>query len=208
LTILLAQLGHRVTGIDIASRMLDRAQEKARVAGVAVEFRRENAIKISEPDGNYDLVVARHVVWTLPDPAQAIREWSRVLRSGGRLAVIEGKWWTDGAKAEPSTPRKTLAAFLRAARNAVSYGARPARWGAILGRLRARADQGAPSEDEEARYREAHTRLPFYGGPSATQLASLLDSLGLRDVTVEPLMNAVLWGKMPPHPRYVVVGRR
>jgi ubiquinone/menaquinone biosynthesis C-methylase UbiE len=208
LTILFAQLGHRVTGIDIAPRMLDRARVKAQDAGVVVEFRHENAGEVSDSDGSYDLVVARHVVWTLPDPAQAVGEWRRLLRPGGCLAVVEGQWWTDGPKAESPSLRKTLVAFLRATRNAVSHGARPAQWGAVLGRLLALGNQGALNENEEARYQEAHRRLPFYGGPSAAQLAALLEFLGLRDVIIEPLMSAVLWGKVPPHPRYLAVGRR
>jgi ubiquinone/menaquinone biosynthesis C-methylase UbiE len=208
LTILLAQLGHTVTGIDIAPRMLDRAREKARDAGVAVEFRRENAINVTDPSGSYDLVVARHVVWTLPDPAQAIREWCRLLRPGGRLAIIEGQWWTDGPKADRPAARGTFAAFLRAARSLVLCVARRAQAGAVLGGLRSRRDRVAPNEDEEARYQEAHVRLPFYGGPSAAQLTALLEGQGLRDVTVEPLMSAALWGRIPPHLRYLAVARR
>src|SRR5262249_27710290 len=37
-----------------------------------------------------DLVITRHVLWTLPHPEAAIGEWQRVLRPGGRLTVIDG----------------------------------------------------------------------------------------------------------------------
>jgi ubiquinone/menaquinone biosynthesis C-methylase UbiE len=41
------------------------------------------------PDGSCDLVVCRHLVWTLPNPAGALLQWQRVLDAGGRIAVFE-----------------------------------------------------------------------------------------------------------------------
>ena len=196
LTILLAELGHRVTGIDLAPQMLDRARQKARDAGLTVQLRMENAAEIGDPDGSYDLVVARHVVWTLPDPAGAVREWLRVLRSDGRVAIIEGHWSADRPMAEPRSLRRALAAFARVAARAVFYSVRPTQWGAVRERLQARM------------YQKAHTQLPFYGGPSADRLRSLLEDQGLRSVHIEPLMLPELWGEVPQHPRYLVVGRR
>jgi SAM-dependent methyltransferase len=148
----------------------------------------------------------------LPDPAAAIREWLRVLRPDGRLAIIEGTFLTDEQKPQPSSARKTLAAMVRTAGRAVSYCAKPAQWGTVPQRLRARCngllERRRTRHDQEAKYQEAHVWLPFYGGPSAAQLVSLLEGQGLRDVVVEPLMDDALWGKVPPFPRYLVVGRR
>jgi SAM-dependent methyltransferase len=39
-------------------------------------------------------VVARHLLWTLPDPAAALRRWIGLLRPRGHLVFVEGRWDT------------------------------------------------------------------------------------------------------------------
>ncbi len=94
LTLLFAARGHRVTGIDVAPHMIERARAKATAQGLPVTFRIEDAEALQEPDASYDLVVCRHLLWTLPHPRQALAEWVRVARPGGRVAVIDGEWRT------------------------------------------------------------------------------------------------------------------
>jgi ubiquinone/menaquinone biosynthesis C-methylase UbiE len=48
------------------------------------------------PPASFDLVMTRHVLWTLPHPEAAIDEWKRVLRPGGRLAVIDSQFDPTG----------------------------------------------------------------------------------------------------------------
>ena len=38
----------------------------------------------------YDVVLSRHVLWALPDPVEALRRWSALLRPEGRLVLVEG----------------------------------------------------------------------------------------------------------------------
>lgn len=98
LTLLLAELGHQAEGLDIAEPMLERARAKAEAAGLDVRFFSGDAEHLTEiEDARYDLVVERHVIWTLPDPAGALREWRRVLAPGGRVALIEGNWQRSGS---------------------------------------------------------------------------------------------------------------
>jgi hypothetical protein len=40
------------------------------------------------------VVLVRHVLWALPDPADALGRWTRLLRAEGRLVLIEGRWST------------------------------------------------------------------------------------------------------------------
>lgn len=47
------------------------------------------------PAGSADVVLCRHVLWALPDPAAVLRRWVDPLRPGGRLVLIEGRWHTD-----------------------------------------------------------------------------------------------------------------
>ncbi len=92
LSMQLAELGHRVTGIDVAAAMLAMARNKAAVRGLTVNFRYADAEAPDLPAASFDLIVERHVLWTLPHPAAALDSWRHLLRSDGRLVLIEGHW--------------------------------------------------------------------------------------------------------------------
>lgn len=92
ISLLLAELGHDVTGVDFAPEMLERARKKAERTGRSAGFYRGDAEALAVPDDAADLVTARHLLWTLPNPETAIGEWQRVVEPGGRILVIEGYW--------------------------------------------------------------------------------------------------------------------
>jgi ubiquinone/menaquinone biosynthesis C-methylase UbiE len=92
LSLELASRGHRVTGIDFAPAMLAEARRKAAERGVSIRFEEADAEQLPFAPGSFDLVVSRHLLWTLPHPEAAIDEWIRVLRPAGRLAVIDGQF--------------------------------------------------------------------------------------------------------------------
>lgn len=97
-SLLLAGLGHRATGIDVAAAMLERARDKAVAAGLTADFRSADAEMLPFPDASFDLVIERHLIWTLPRPAVALGEWARVLRPNGRLVLVEGHWDGHGTR--------------------------------------------------------------------------------------------------------------
>jgi ubiquinone/menaquinone biosynthesis C-methylase UbiE len=88
----LAARGHRITGIDFAPAMLDEARRKAAERGASIRFEEADAEQLPFPPRSFDLVISRHLLWTLPHPEAAIDDWMRVLRPGGRLAVIDGQF--------------------------------------------------------------------------------------------------------------------
>jgi ubiquinone/menaquinone biosynthesis C-methylase UbiE len=92
LSLELAARGHRVTGVDFAPAMLAEARRKASEQGLPVRFEEADAEQLPYAPHSFDLVVSRHVLWTLPHPKAAIDDWMRVLRPGGRLAVIDGQF--------------------------------------------------------------------------------------------------------------------
>lgn len=94
LSVLLARVGHRVSGIDFSSRMIDLAREKAQNARLDVTFLRADAADPPLPERAFDVVLSRHVLWAMPDPADALRAWIRLLRPGGLLLLVEGQWHT------------------------------------------------------------------------------------------------------------------
>jgi SAM-dependent methyltransferase len=96
LTVLLAESGHRVHGVDLAPNMVAAARAKVAAAGVAASVEVGDAADPPGRPGAYDVVLTRHVLWALPDPAAALGRWVRLLRPGGRLLLVEGRWWTGG----------------------------------------------------------------------------------------------------------------
>ncbi|MES2463532.1 MAG: class I SAM-dependent methyltransferase [Armatimonadota bacterium] len=94
LSVLLASLGHDVTGVDISPRMLERARAKARKARQTVQFHLMDAAEPSLGPSQFEVILCRHLLWTLPSPAQALSRWAEMLNPGGRLVLIEGNWYT------------------------------------------------------------------------------------------------------------------
>jgi ubiquinone/menaquinone biosynthesis C-methylase UbiE len=99
LAVLLAQAGHKVSGIDVAAGMVTRARDKAAALGVEADFEVGDAMTPPWPKATFDAVMARHVVWALPDPGLALERWLELLKPGGRLVLIEGRWWTGAGLA-------------------------------------------------------------------------------------------------------------
>lgn len=88
-TRVLRALGCKVEGLDLSEAMIERASRKH---GSDVRFYLGDAENTMLPDGCYDAVVCRHLVWTLLAPEDAFRDWLRVLKPGGRLVIVDGNW--------------------------------------------------------------------------------------------------------------------
>jgi SAM-dependent methyltransferase len=109
LSVLLAAGGYQVTGLDLSSAMVERARAKASHAAVDIDFRVGDAAVPDLEPASYDVVLARHVVWALPDPVRSLAAWAGLLAPGGRLVLIEGHWSTGAGLRSPE-----LAALVRA----------------------------------------------------------------------------------------------
>jgi SAM-dependent methyltransferase len=86
LTLLAAELGHRVTALDFSERMLELARSKAADRGLDIEF--VVADVAEPPPGPFDAVIERHVLWTQPDPVAVLAAWRRATPHG-RLVAYE-----------------------------------------------------------------------------------------------------------------------
>ncbi len=93
LSVLLAEHGCRVTGVDLSPRMVERAQAKGHQHDVSVDFLLGDASDPPVPAG-FDVVLARHVLWALPDPSAALDQWLARTTAAGRLVLVEGLWGT------------------------------------------------------------------------------------------------------------------
>ncbi|MEV0628891.1 class I SAM-dependent methyltransferase [Nonomuraea wenchangensis] len=115
LSLLLAEAGHRVTGVDLAPRMVERARAKLAGTGAVVTVGDAAAPPVGER--RFDVVLSRHLVWALPRPEEALARWAGLLRPGGRLVLVEGRWGTvprrEGTPWDGGVPAAELEAALR-----------------------------------------------------------------------------------------------
>jgi len=154
LSVLMAERGHSVVGVDVSPVMLSRARDKAARAGVDVVFAVGDAA--APPVVDVDLIVTRHVVWALGDIAAALDTWFSLLAPGGRLVLVEGRWHTGAGIAADD-----LAALVRrpGVDVAVTPLDDPALWGHPLTDSRyvlvARTDRGAETMAEVPQPRES-----------------------------------------------------
>ena len=92
MTMVLAEMGHQLTAVDISPAMLARASAKVRERGLQARFMEAAADAIDVPVGSADVIFARDLLWALPDPHATLREWYRIVRAGGMIMVADG-WW-------------------------------------------------------------------------------------------------------------------
>lgn len=90
------ELGYRVTGLDWAEPMLLRARAKAAAAGASITFLQADAERTMLPSASQDVIVTRHLVWTLVDPVASFAEWFRILAPGGQLLIVDGDFVSKG----------------------------------------------------------------------------------------------------------------
>ena len=85
---IVADLGHRVTGLELSEKKLAVARAKALDARLEVSFETGDAVAPPLPAASFDVVIARSLIWTLRELQTAFCAWHALLRSGGRVVVI------------------------------------------------------------------------------------------------------------------------
>ncbi len=85
LAIAASEVGGDVVGLDFSERMLERARRKSK----SVEWVRGDLLDLPFDDGSFDAATVGFGVRNVADLERALRELRRVLRPGGRLAILE-----------------------------------------------------------------------------------------------------------------------
>jgi len=93
LALLAAREGVDVTGVDIATNLVDHARIRARAEGLRAEFHEGDAEDLPFEDAAFDAVVSLIGAMFAPRPERVAREMLRVCCPGGTIAMAN---WTPG----------------------------------------------------------------------------------------------------------------
>lgn len=86
----MARWAKRVVAIDNNPEALTAARERAAREGLDnIVFLREDLHRLSLPDGRKDLVVLSQSLHHVEDPEAVVREAARILKSGGKMTLLE-----------------------------------------------------------------------------------------------------------------------
>ena len=179
LSLAAARLGHRVTAVDLSAGMLDRLRDSADREDLEIEVVESGAE--APPEGPFDAVVERHLLWTLSDPGAALAAW-RAVAPAGRLVLFEGLW----GEADP----------VEALRGQAREGLR---------RLR-----GEPDHHHSRYDQEVWEALPLAGGTHPDRVVELVEAAGWGPARLERLPD-IEWAQllaMPPGSRLLGVTPR
>jgi SAM-dependent methyltransferase len=85
-----------VVGVDVSAEMVAAARRRAGAAAVPcpVRFVVGDAGALDGPDGSFDAVRSERTLQWLSAPAGAVAGMARLVRPGGRLALIDTDWST------------------------------------------------------------------------------------------------------------------
>jgi SAM-dependent methyltransferase len=139
--------------------MLSVARRRALDSHLGVAWIEGDAAAPPVEPASFDAILARHLVWTLPDPGRTLEAWRSVVVPGGLIAVIDG-WYPS-----PPFPGRVAGGLAR-------------RW------LASHPQAGA---HEHPYLPEQLARLPLAHQGGTDQIARLLAGAGLTHVRVRPL---------------------
>jgi ubiquinone/menaquinone biosynthesis C-methylase UbiE len=154
---LLDGLGFVVTGLDWSEPMLARARAKAETRGARIRFVMGDAERTLEQRESYDVIVTRHLVWTLVDPKAAFKEWHSLLKPGGKVLIVDGDFVSD------TLVKRMIRVFER-----------------VIGR-QVSANPNAMREAHERILRQVY----FSNGARSAQVVSMLREAGFDEISVD-----------------------
>ena len=160
LALLFAEMGHSVTGMDISRGMLEKARHNAGKLKLTVDFMHCDAENLPFEAETFNIVINRHLLWTLPSPGIAIDEWSRTVKSGGKIMLIDGRWYDPTIDMRLRRFLGGIIAFMtekRSPRMFMSY------------------------------YANIIDQLPFFDGSGSNHIVDLFTEVGLKNVSVDNL---------------------
>ena len=77
----------RIAGVDISEEMLKIAKKK--VGGKNIELKKAQVDKIPYANETFDVVISTEAFHHYPNPENAVKEMTRVLKKGGELIITD-----------------------------------------------------------------------------------------------------------------------
>src|SRR5919109_3916754 len=90
----LSRAGAKVTGVDIATNLIEQARARAQAENLDTRFEEGDAEMLPYEDGSFDLVLSLIGAMFAPRPELVAAELKRVCRPGGK--IIMGNWTPSG----------------------------------------------------------------------------------------------------------------
>lgn len=94
--------GGRVFAVDLQPEMLERLRERL-APDAAVTLAQGDAARTTLEPASVDVAFLANVWHELDDPAAVLAEMQRIVRPGGRIAIVD---WSPDAAEEPGPPRE------------------------------------------------------------------------------------------------------
>ena len=114
-----AKAGAQVTGVDIATNLLEQAKKRASAEHLDIQFEEGDAEDLRYPDGSFDVVVSMFGAMFAPRPERVAAELLRVCKPGE-----SSRWQLDSAglcRQDHSIDRQDGASAFRGS-NAIALG--------------------------------------------------------------------------------------
>ena len=90
----MSRAGAKVTGVDIATNLIEQARARAQAENLDARFEEGDAEMLPYEDGSFDIVVSLIGAMFAPRPDLVAAELKRVCRPGGK--IIMGNWTPTG----------------------------------------------------------------------------------------------------------------
>lgn len=89
-----ARIGAAVTGVDIATNLLEQARQRSAAEGLNIQFREGDAEQLPCADQEFDFVITMFGAMFAPRPERVAAELLRVCKPGGQIAMAN--WTPEG----------------------------------------------------------------------------------------------------------------
>ena len=113
LSIELAQRGFDVTGVELSADFVGIEKRNAAEAGIHVDFKQGNASDLPLPNNYFDFIICSAAFKNFKDPAKAISEMFRVLKTGGTALILDMNHDSTDAEIEAEIQKMNMKGFDR-----------------------------------------------------------------------------------------------
>jgi len=166
LSVVLKDMGMDVIGLDMSRCMLSQAKKASCNQRSNLDLRQGDAEALPFQSSSFDLVVSRHLLWTLPNPDRALTEWVHILQPGGRVLAFDGNHFDP-------------AVFKRLAR-----------WMDVhLSRFSHDRNRNRNPVPFRKFYRPLEEHLPLYAASGPDQYLAIFEAAGLKGVAMDRLYD-------------------